>query len=193
MAAVLLLGMLVVLGFVMGCKKPRIGWPLNIDVAWVALLFALMGRVLELLFEVKGDIVGRFKSLKIFLLLFCASVFLYRFNLPESLIDDFPKVAMSTGCYGNIIVFYACGLLGSLMVLCASLFLEKNAFLKEFGRETLACLLVHGVVMDVVWKVLGLMGFRIGIPILKIAACIIATIPVNVFLCYWCPNVIGKR
>lgn len=189
--AVLLLGMLAFLGMAMGCKTPKFGWPLNLDVACVALPFALTGKVFEHSLR-RENVVGKFKSRKILILMLCALVFLYRFNLPETMIDDVPRVSMSTGCYGNIVVFYICGLLGALTVLWMSLLFKKNAFIGKFGRETMACLLTHGVVMDVTGKVLGAVGVCTGISLFKVVVCIMVTAPVNAILHYWCPNVIGK-
>lgn len=186
----LLFLILVAAGWIANFAKPEIGFPYNIDVACVALPFLLVGFFLE---KKKWKSNTKWR-ITFFLILIGMLLTLYNKNLPDTLIDDCPRVAMSTSCYGNLYLFYICGIIGSIMVLDVSFLLQDNRFLREFGKCTMLCLITHGMIIAVVRKVASLFG--IGTLLSNCFAVIVTllvSIPVNRIVRYFCPNIIGAQ
>lgn len=167
----------------------RLGLPLSLDIALIALPFMCFGWLIGQ----KSDI--KIKKSVLSVLLFGAVVLvfiLYRYNLPISLTQGFNHVELSIGAVGIVPLFYFCALLGSFAVVAISFLIQKFYVLSEMGKNTLTCLGIHGVVIRIVRLAsneIGVNELIYGIGAVIVVIC--CTLVINRILRKYVPNMIG--
>jgi hypothetical protein len=174
----------------------KLGYPFNLDVAFVSIPFLLIGYYLKQNDEIQSFMQEKpLRNLIVAFVMLVVVCFTFSLNLPTSSKEGFPHVEMAIGSYGNIVLFYLNAILGAFAVI---LFSEaaggKLKVMEHLGKCTIACLVVH-------WNVILLMkqigtAMNINTIVLDVAAVIasvIMTFAVQLILERFAPNLIGKR
>lgn len=102
-------------------------------IAWGGLFYSL-GSLWVLFSSSCRSKISRWSYLIIGLILFIATTIIAQFNIP---------VLLLLFQYGNIGLFVATGILGSLALWCVANYINQNTFLEFVGRNSIAYLFIH--------------------------------------------------
>ena len=134
-----------VIGFLLGTVRPVIGFPCNIDVAFVALGFLLLG------FAVKEAMIKLVEEkLWVLLVIMVVTGALFYFGT-FARIDQLDVVAMYIGSYGNIFWMLYNGIFGSSFMLVVAVLLDRifkatpkvHEGMTWLGQNTIGIYLLH--------------------------------------------------
>ena len=147
--------LLMVSAFAIGCLLPdlKIGYPWGADVAFMAFAFMLFGNIIQeniekLYSNFKSHLtMGVIWSFLLFILMSIGSL-TYCLNNPSG-----GWVQMKIACYGDYGLFALTAVIGTLMLLFLSIFIELlnergNRWLSFVGQNTLCIFIVHRPIIN---------------------------------------------
>ena len=178
-------------------KRLFLGLPMGLEIAFFNVPFILMGYLLIHCYRLRVLLLSdKHKSIRIGLcgVFFIITLFLYRFNLPESVTEGFNHVELSISSYGMLSFFYITSVTGICFVLILSS-LKKIELICKYGRATLTCLVSHGVVINVSRYILGKFSIESSLIVYLVSflGVLVTVLPINCILKKLVPNLVGIK
>lgn len=185
------------IGYILNRYKLPMGYFMSFDVAFCGAAFIIIGDMLK-----KSQLIDKIYCLKLYIKIvcmfgaFCLCVVL-ALNNPDSYANEYGRLVMALGYYGNFALFILTSLFGSMGILFLSMIVESTrcTFIMEaIGRNTLCILLVQQIVIIYIEKIITWTSMQLN-PILALGIAMIALIishALSLIITYIVPNFKGR-